>query len=148
MNKKSVIQGQIALKRKEVCAACETRLYFNAYHEISDEVTIFCQQRGISMVMNFNGDAIDPENPDTVARGISNKMVYYKQGGWISRRMHQGAVRASDQCRISINGGWSCRPRSARQTGTARPRISIAVSRVGTDARTLTDPSLRSKRHG
>jgi len=75
---KSGIQGKVALKRKEFVQR-EAKLYYNAYREISDEVTNFCQQRGIAMVMNFNGDAIDPENPDTVARGIQNKCVYYNR---------------------------------------------------------------------
>ena len=73
-----MIQGQIALKRKEFVQK-EAHLYFNAYREISDEVKYFCQQRGIALVLNFNGDNIHEENPDDVARGISNKVVFYNK---------------------------------------------------------------------
>ena len=76
---KANIQGQIALKRKEFVQK-EAHLYFNAYHEISDEVKYFAEQRGIALVMNFNGDNIKDDNPDEVARGISNKMVYVNRG--------------------------------------------------------------------
>ncbi len=72
---KANIQGQIALKRKEFVQK-EAHLYFNAYREITDEVKYFAEQRGIPLVMNFNGDNIRDDNPDEVARGISNKMVY------------------------------------------------------------------------
>ncbi len=78
VSKKAMIQGQIALKRKEFVQK-EAHLYFNAYHEISDEVAYYCQQRGISLVFNFNGDNIHEENPDDVARGISNKVVFYSK---------------------------------------------------------------------
>ena len=78
MSQKANIQGQIALKRKEFVQK-EAHLYFNAYREISDEVNYYCQQRGIALVLNFNGDNIHEDNPDEVARGISNKVVYYNK---------------------------------------------------------------------
>ena len=78
VSQKAMIQGQIALKRKEFVQK-EAHLYFNAYHEISDEVAYYCQQRGLSIVLNFNGDNIHEENPDDVARGISNKVVFYNK---------------------------------------------------------------------
>ncbi len=89
-----MIQGQIALKRKEFMQK-EARLYFNAYHEISDEVNYFCQQNGIALVLNFNGDSIHEENPDDVARGITNKVVYYNKSLDITR-VHRAAVRQTD----------------------------------------------------
>jgi Skp family chaperone for outer membrane proteins len=79
VHEKSDIQTEIALKRKEFVQR-EAKLYFNAYREVTDEVTNFCQQRGIALAMNFNGDAIDPENPDTVARGIGSKYPFYNKG--------------------------------------------------------------------
>jgi Skp family chaperone for outer membrane proteins len=78
VSQKAMIQGQIALKRKEFVQK-EAHLYFNAYHEIADEVGYYCQQRGITLVLNFNGDNIHEENPDDVARGISNKVVFYNK---------------------------------------------------------------------
>jgi Skp family chaperone for outer membrane proteins len=78
VSQKSIIQGQIALKRKEFVQK-EAHLYFNAYREITDEVTHYCEQRGIAIVFNFNGDAIHEENADDIARGISNKFVYYNK---------------------------------------------------------------------
>ena len=88
-----MIQGQIALKRKEFVQK-EAHLYFNAYREISDEVKYFCEQRGIALVLNFNGDNIHEENPEDVARGISNKVVYYNRNLDITR-VYPAAVRAA-----------------------------------------------------
>ena len=78
VSQKAIIQGQIALKRKEFVQK-EAHLYFNAYREISDEVNNFCLQHGLSLVLNFNGDSIHEDNPDDVARGISNKVVFYSK---------------------------------------------------------------------
>ncbi len=73
---KANIQGQIALKRKDF-EQKEAHLYFNAYREISDEVTGFCEQRGISLVMNFNGDNAHEESPQDVGRYITRHVIYY-----------------------------------------------------------------------
>jgi Skp family chaperone for outer membrane proteins len=78
VKQKADIQAQIQLKRKDFIQR-EARLYFNAYREISEEVARYCQQRGIALVMNFNGDAIHDDNPEDVARGISNKVVFYNR---------------------------------------------------------------------
>ena len=78
VSQKANIQGQIQLKRKDFVQK-EAHLYYNAYREISDEVNSYCLQRGIALVLNFNGDNIREDNPDEVARGISNKVVYYNK---------------------------------------------------------------------
>ncbi len=75
---KANIQGQIALKRKDF-EQKEAHLYFNAYREISDEVTGFCEQRGISLVLNFNGDNAHEENPQEVGRWITRHVIYYSK---------------------------------------------------------------------
>jgi len=78
VSEKANVQGQIALKNKEF-EQKEARLYFHAYSEISEEVSYFCQQRGITLVLNFNGDNIHEENPADISRGIANKVVYFNK---------------------------------------------------------------------
>ena len=56
----------------------EAALYFNAYRRDScDEVNDFCQQRGITLVLNFNGDRMHDDNPDNVIRSIANPWSSY-----------------------------------------------------------------------
>ncbi len=78
VSKKAQLQGMIALKRKEFVQK-EAHVYYTAYQEISDETKYQCEQRGIILVLNFNGDRVNEANPDDVARGISNKVVYYNK---------------------------------------------------------------------
>ncbi|MGA2254077.1 MAG: OmpH family outer membrane protein [Thermoguttaceae bacterium] len=78
VSEKANVQGQIALKNKEF-EQKEAHLYYNAYLEISEEVRAFCEQRGISLVLNFNGDNIHEENPADISRGIANKVVFFNK---------------------------------------------------------------------
>ena len=76
VNQQAMYKSQIALKRKEFVQK-EAKLYFNAYREICEEVSYYCEHRGIILVLNFNHDNIHEESADDIARGISNKVVYH-----------------------------------------------------------------------
>jgi Skp family chaperone for outer membrane proteins len=75
---KATIQTGIAHKRREFILR-ESHLLFTAYTEISQEVKYYCEQHGIAIVINFNGDTMKEDNPDDVARGISRQVVYYNK---------------------------------------------------------------------
>jgi Skp family chaperone for outer membrane proteins len=92
VNRKAMIQGQIALKRKEF-EQKEAHLYFNAYKEISEEVAAQCQSRGITLVLNFNGDPIKDDSPQDVARSISSKVVFYTRPLDITPIVEQRFIR-------------------------------------------------------
>ena len=104
VNEQAMMKGQAALKNKEFMQK-EARLYFNAYHEITDDVNYFCQKNGIVLVLNFSGDSIHEENPDDVARGITNKVVYYNKSlditGYIVPRF-QKDPRAADNSPMGV----------------------------------------------
>ena len=75
---KAAIQTSIQHKRREFILR-ESHMLFNAYTEIGEEVKFYCEQHGIAIVMNFNGDQMHDENPDEIARGISRQIVYYNK---------------------------------------------------------------------
>ena len=75
---KAAIQTSIQHKRREFILR-ESHMLFNAYTEISQEVKAYCEQHGIAIVMNFNGDQMNAENPEEIARGISRQVVYYNK---------------------------------------------------------------------
>jgi len=104
VSQKAIIQGQVALKRKDFVQK-EAHLYFNAYREIGDEVTYYCQQRGIALVMNFNGDNINEGNPDDIARGISNKVVFYSKNLDITPYILPRFAGGSQQPPVGTNSG-------------------------------------------
>jgi hypothetical protein len=75
---KAAIQTNIQHKRREFILR-ESHLLFTAYTEIGEEVKFYCEQHGIALVANFNGDQMHEDNPDEVARGISRQWVYYNK---------------------------------------------------------------------
>ncbi len=81
---KSTIQTNIQQKRREFILR-ESHMLFNAYTEISQEVKAYCETHGIAIVMNFNGDKMNAENPEEIARGISRQVVYYNEALDITR---------------------------------------------------------------
>ena len=108
VTEKANIQGQIALKRKDFVQK-EAHLYFNAYREITDEVRGFCEMRGIALVLNFDGDGIHDDNPDMVARGISNKVVYLNKSlditGFIVHRFDGTQAQGATNMPIGVGPG-------------------------------------------
>ena len=97
VNRKAKLQGQMALQKKEFLQR-EAKIYFNVYQEIIQEVQYYCQANNIGLVLSFNGDPINPDNPDDVLRGINNKTVYYDKGlditGFILKRVGAPAPAA------------------------------------------------------
>ncbi len=67
---------QIALQRKEFMLR-EARMYHQTYQEIADEVKYYCEQNGIDVVLRFNADKVDLENPESVLIHVNKPVVYY-----------------------------------------------------------------------
>jgi Skp family chaperone for outer membrane proteins len=55
----------------------EAKIYHNVYHEVQQEVDYVAAAHGISVVLRFSGDAVDPAKPETVIRGINRPVVWY-----------------------------------------------------------------------
>ncbi len=49
--------------RKKNFAEQEARNYYTVYQEVTEAIKRFCDERGIVLVLRFNGDPIDSENP-------------------------------------------------------------------------------------
>jgi len=75
VKEKAGIQGTMQLRKKDM-ALREARIYFNAYTTIHEEVRALCESRGFPLVLTFNSEKINPENPDEVLRAINGKVLY------------------------------------------------------------------------
>jgi Skp family chaperone for outer membrane proteins len=73
--KKSDLQTRMQLSEKEFRQR-DAKIHYNIYQEIVQEVQYHCQANGIALAINFNGDKINPEIPDSVMRGIMQSVVY------------------------------------------------------------------------
>jgi outer membrane protein len=58
----------------------ESMIYHTVYQEILQATDYFCKQRGIDMVLRFNGEQVDVQRPDSVLTFINRPVVWYDPG--------------------------------------------------------------------
>ncbi|MGD0383218.1 MAG: OmpH family outer membrane protein [Thermoguttaceae bacterium] len=75
---------KVQLQRKEFLAR-EAKIYFTVYKEIEQEVDYYCSNKGIDIVLRFNGDQADVDKPDSVLSFINKPVVYYDKGRDITK---------------------------------------------------------------
>ncbi|MGA2621298.1 MAG: OmpH family outer membrane protein [Thermoguttaceae bacterium] len=76
VDQQAKLQGQTTLKQKEFQQR-EAKIFYNVYQEILQEVKYYCQANSVGLVLNFNGDAMNSENPEDVGRGVMRPVVFY-----------------------------------------------------------------------
>jgi Skp family chaperone for outer membrane proteins len=76
--KESDLKVQASLQQKEF-AEREARIYLTAYQEISQQVKVYADRNGISLVLRFNGAPPDSTNREAVQAELF-KMVLYQNG--------------------------------------------------------------------
>lgn len=54
----------------------EAKMYFTVYQEIADETRMYAERAGIQLVLRFNGDQIDTNNPQEVLKELNKTVVY------------------------------------------------------------------------
>ena len=87
----------------------ESMIYHNVYQEILQATDYFCKQRGIDMVLRFNGEQVDVQRPDSVLTFINRPVVWYDPGLDITDFILQDVNRAA------------ANPGTADQRGTQPP---------------------------
>lgn len=56
----------------------EAAMYFETYQEIMAEVSKLADARGIGLVMRFNGDPYDANDPQAVQKELNKAILYHK----------------------------------------------------------------------
>jgi Skp family chaperone for outer membrane proteins len=82
--KQADLTVQVQLQRNEFLAR-EAKIYFTVYKEIEQEVDYYCQNKGIDLVLRFNGDPADVDKPDSVLSFINKPVVYYDKSRDITK---------------------------------------------------------------
>jgi Skp family chaperone for outer membrane proteins len=101
---------QVQLQRKEFLLR-EAKIYNAIYGEVEAQVRYYAQNMGIAMVMRYNGDAVDADNPEDVLRNINKPVVYFAQGMDITDViLKQLNERGGPVGAPTMNGGTARRP--------------------------------------
>jgi len=63
--------------RKKNFAEQEAQNYYVVYQEVTDAIKRYCDERGIVLVLRFNGDPIDSENPQEIVKALNGVVLHY-----------------------------------------------------------------------
>jgi Skp family chaperone for outer membrane proteins len=69
------LQVQVRQKSREFLEQ-EAQIRYQAYQEIQQHVTTFCQKYGIQLVIRFSRQEIDPTKPQDVQMGLNRPIIY------------------------------------------------------------------------
>jgi Skp family chaperone for outer membrane proteins len=97
-------QGEFKQRRAKV--------FFEAYQEVYSLTEAFCNQYGIDMVMQFNGDQPDVEQPESMLGYVAKPMVWHKQQLDITPRIYQ---------MLNQQQGVAAPPATANRNNNAAP---------------------------
>jgi len=91
-------QSDLAVKvqmRKKQFIQQEDKIYYGVYQEVMAAVEDFAGQTGIALVLRFNRDPANADNPDNVLREINKNVVWSPRGrdvtDYIIQKVNAGA---------------------------------------------------------
>lgn len=69
---------QVQLQKKEFFEK-EAKIYYTVYQEIMEQVKYHADKHGIVLVMRFNGDPLDENDPQGIQKELNKAVLYYNQ---------------------------------------------------------------------
>jgi Skp family chaperone for outer membrane proteins len=72
------LQIAVQLRKKEFMER-EAKIYYSVFKEIMQEVKYHCEQNRVIMVLRFNGDPVDPTDPQSILKELNKSVVYYQE---------------------------------------------------------------------
>lgn len=69
---------QVQLQKKEFFEK-EAKIYYTVYQEIMEQVKYHADKHGIVLVMRFNGDPLDENDPQGIQKELNKAVLYYNK---------------------------------------------------------------------
>jgi len=92
----------VQLQRKDFLVR-EARIYNAVYQELEAQVRQYASAMGITLVLRYNGDPVDPENPEDILRNINKPVVHFTQGMDITDIILQQLNERAGGARMTTN---------------------------------------------
>lgn len=89
----SDLQVKMQLKRREFMEQ-EAKLYYSVYTEVTAAVAQFANTNGISLVLRYNSEQIDPTDRASVLAGVNSPIVFQRNldiTRWIVEDVNKGS---------------------------------------------------------
>lgn len=109
------LQVAVGLKKNEFVQR-EAENYNAVYQEILQEVNYFCRENAIDVVLRFNGEAADVEQPQSVLAFINRQVVWNTPG-----------LDITDAVLQRLNGRGGVPASTATRTNSAAPAARATV---------------------
>lgn len=112
LRRKTDLAARTRIKQQDLLEK-EAKIYYFTYKEIQDEVAVFCQQTGVSLVLQYSSDKVDPNNRMSIMKAMGNPVV------------HHSGIDITDKILFYLNksAGPAGGPEvSQRPTGVPRPQ--------------------------
>lgn len=90
----SDLQVEMQLKRRRFMEQ-EAKLYFNVYTEVKNAVAWFANEYGISLVLRYNSEDIDPSDRQSVLAGVNSPIVFQREldiTAHIIKKVNEGSL--------------------------------------------------------
>jgi Skp family chaperone for outer membrane proteins len=81
----------------------EAQIYNNVYQEVLERTDYFCRQTGIDMVLRFNGEKADVNQPNSVLSFINRPVVWYARDLDITDRILAELNRSAAPATADLN---------------------------------------------
>jgi Skp family chaperone for outer membrane proteins len=107
--RQSDLQVNMQLQRKELMLQ-EAKIYHNVYTEIAQEVESVAAARGFLMVLRYNGDEVDTQDPEGVLRDINKSVIWFNRGVDITDEVMARITSRSQQFGSAATGSTTNRP--------------------------------------
>jgi Skp family chaperone for outer membrane proteins len=75
----------------------EAKIYYDTYKEMQSVVSSMASQYGISLVLRFDSDTIDPQNRAEVIKGVNRAVVFHRRldlTNQVIKQMNPGQAQA------------------------------------------------------
>ena len=72
------LQVRVQLQKNQFVQQ-EATIYHNVYQEIQQATEYYCKQNNIDMVIKFNGDPVDANNPQSIQNELFKPIVWYQK---------------------------------------------------------------------
>ena len=105
---------QVNIQKKDFLEQ-EAKIYYTVYQEVIDCVKYYSDTSGMALVLRFNGDPIDRNDPQEVLKELNKSVIYYN--------------RAIDITPIILEELNSYQPKPGGYSGGADPESPVAGQR-------------------
>jgi Skp family chaperone for outer membrane proteins len=76
LRRKTDLAARTRIKQNDLLEK-EAKVYYFTYKEIQDEVAVFCRQTGVSLVLQYSSDKVDPNNRMSIMKAMGNPVVHH-----------------------------------------------------------------------